>query len=345
MVLRKPVKILVGVGTAWIILYPILFIAGWFLMVTGFMFGESTELPYFLPTLFPLIFPLHCLTILIQFALMGFYLYHVIKNTTASEVLRVILGIGTFFMPYIAMPIYYYLYIWREDPLDWSVAQPAEPAEADEAEVEISTPRPISTTTKTGISKQTVAIIVGIGMVLVLFFLIFVFVLAGFMSNLNQRMREESIRAEMMQEEMFVEPTPVVYEQLPTYNAEEKPFYQPVEGAAFRQLNLFKGLSTWSDYNKIPLAVISDTLFFSGYVQDPEYDWGRTNVDLVSAEVHTGKVNWQNLAGSAFLLKDANHIYAQSRQADGATGVTAYHIDSGEVAWQRDFDYEYLSVR
>ena len=44
----------------------------------------------------------------------------VIRNTTASESIRIILGIGVFFLPFIAMPVYYYLYIWRDQPPSWA---------------------------------------------------------------------------------------------------------------------------------------------------------------------------------------------------------------------------------
>jgi hypothetical protein len=94
-------------------------------MVLGMGFlpqGAEDGFPLFMVPFFA-IFPLHCLTILLQFVLMAFYLVHVIKNTNASETVRIILGIGCFFLPFIAMPIYYYLYIWREEPPEWAVAQ------------------------------------------------------------------------------------------------------------------------------------------------------------------------------------------------------------------------------
>jgi hypothetical protein len=55
--------------------------------------------------------------------LLPFYLIRVIKNTTASETVRIILGVGMFFAGFIAMPTYYYLYIWRDQPLGWALDQ------------------------------------------------------------------------------------------------------------------------------------------------------------------------------------------------------------------------------
>jgi hypothetical protein len=54
---------------------------------------------------------------------MAFYLIHVIRNTKADETVRITLGLGNFFMPFIAMPIYFYLFIWLEDPPGWAAAK------------------------------------------------------------------------------------------------------------------------------------------------------------------------------------------------------------------------------
>ncbi len=123
MQINKTVKILVGLGTLWFSIYPFLFFAVWLSMFTGM--GVSFDAPVQEPSalMFPFfaIFPLHCFTMLLQFVLMAFYLIHVIKNTKASETVRIILGLGCFFMPFIAMPIYYYIYIWLETPPAWAI--------------------------------------------------------------------------------------------------------------------------------------------------------------------------------------------------------------------------------
>ena len=126
MTLTKPIKLLVGLATLWLALYPLLFFVVWLFFVFGTMGLSSERIPentmpvFMLP--FFIIFPLHFLTILLYFVLMTFYLVHVIKNTIAAETVRVILGVGCFMMPYIAMPIYYYLYIWLPQPPAWAQA-------------------------------------------------------------------------------------------------------------------------------------------------------------------------------------------------------------------------------
>jgi hypothetical protein len=132
MKITRPYKILIGIGTIWYVLYPLLFIAVWFMMVFGMGLmpllagsGESPgSAPPFLMFPFFSIFPLHFCTIFIGLGLMVFYLIHVIRNTQADETIRIVLGVGCFFIPFIAMPIYYYLYIWLEHPPVWAAAKP-----------------------------------------------------------------------------------------------------------------------------------------------------------------------------------------------------------------------------
>jgi hypothetical protein len=88
MKLSKPVRILIGLATTWFALYPLSFSH-----------------------------PNHIL----QFVLIPFYLIHVIKNVTASETFRILLGVGLFFLPFVAMPAYYYLYIWLDQPPVWAI--------------------------------------------------------------------------------------------------------------------------------------------------------------------------------------------------------------------------------
>ncbi len=121
--LSKKQKYLVGALSAWVILYPFLFfLIVAFSMLLPFSMAQSLNRepsPAFMIPFFA-IFPLHCLTILLQLGLSAFYLAHIIKNTGASEVVRIILGVGVFLMPYLAMPVYYYVYIWLQDPPDWA---------------------------------------------------------------------------------------------------------------------------------------------------------------------------------------------------------------------------------
>jgi hypothetical protein len=127
MKITATVKFFVGLATTWFLLYPLLFLV---IFIVGFVsdFFISSRpsqadpiLPYSL--IGGVFILLHCSTILLGFGLDAFYLIHVIKNTTASETARILFGIGIFFLPFIAMPVYYYLYIWLEKPPEWALEQ------------------------------------------------------------------------------------------------------------------------------------------------------------------------------------------------------------------------------
>jgi len=81
----------------------------------------SPTLMYPFLSFFFIIFPLILLSSFLQLGLSGFYLAHVIKNKTASDVLRIVFGIGVFYMPFIAMPLYYFVYIWPDSPPEWAL--------------------------------------------------------------------------------------------------------------------------------------------------------------------------------------------------------------------------------
>lgn len=119
---------MIGIATVWITIYPLIFIGVWFLMMSGMILsaGQSSDsVPPFFVVPFFLIFPLHLITILLIFGLEAFYLAHIILNKTASDVVRIILGVGSFFMPFVAMPVYYFVCIWPDEPPEWARGKPA----------------------------------------------------------------------------------------------------------------------------------------------------------------------------------------------------------------------------
>ena len=119
MQVSKPVKVLVGLGTAWTLFYPVLFLVAGILTVLMTEEMANTMPEMAIPFSFMALASLHCLTMLVSVALMGFYLYHIIRNTIAPDVIRIIFAIGIFFIPFIVMPLYYYVFIWRDEPPEW----------------------------------------------------------------------------------------------------------------------------------------------------------------------------------------------------------------------------------
>ncbi len=119
MKLNKPVKVLVGLATVWVAIYPIpFFLAFWRALSEGFL----SIIPYHTPMKplegFPLFVyslvlstPAVCVTALVYLALIVFYLTHLRGITEAPVIARLILGIGIIILPLIAMPAYYLLFI------------------------------------------------------------------------------------------------------------------------------------------------------------------------------------------------------------------------------------------
>ncbi len=131
MTISKPVRILIGIMTVWYAIYLILTLIG-ILILVGVVFvalmqgGESiSNLRQLLRQILSLdmMLPVHLCSLLLEVGLLVFYLVHTIKNTKASDAMRIVLGLGHIFLPFVAMPIYYYLYIWRENPPEWAAAQ------------------------------------------------------------------------------------------------------------------------------------------------------------------------------------------------------------------------------
>lgn len=124
---------LIAGGTLWTMLFPVLYIVVWIFSAPSFFMGSSGfpgdsvfDSPIF--RYFGLIWTAGCLTGLIQIALMVFYLAHILKNTAAAETARIVLGVGVFLLPFVAMPIYYWLYLRDRQPPAWALARPGRPA-------------------------------------------------------------------------------------------------------------------------------------------------------------------------------------------------------------------------
>jgi hypothetical protein len=126
--LSKPVRILIGIATLWYALYLLLTIIG-IVLFFGYVFlallagGDafSNLGPLFRQILsLEFMLPIHVCSLSLEVMLLIFYLIHTFKNSKASDSMRIVLGLGHLFLPFVAMPIYYTLYIWREHPPEWA---------------------------------------------------------------------------------------------------------------------------------------------------------------------------------------------------------------------------------
>lgn len=115
--MSKSAKVMLGIATLWPIIYMLLFMAFFFYMAATLATGTHTHGhnagP---PDLFFLIFPVHMLTILWIFGLTAFYIVNLFKNERVSKDTKALWAVVIFLGNMLAMPVYWYLYIWREPP-------------------------------------------------------------------------------------------------------------------------------------------------------------------------------------------------------------------------------------
>ena len=122
MTLSNPIKILVGVLTLIVMLFPVGLFLLWGLMVSQVMRGPSSDFPLqFLDIVFPAAFFIMCLFTLIMYGLTAFYVTHAIKNQRGSDLVRIFALLGVFFLPYLGMPFYYILYILIPTTPAWAL--------------------------------------------------------------------------------------------------------------------------------------------------------------------------------------------------------------------------------
>lgn len=110
--MKKSTKILLGLATLWPFAYMILF----FLFIfSSILFmptagGEQSEAPLF----FVVLIPLHLLTMLWIMGLTVFYMVNVFRNDRVDKDKKVLWAVVIFMGSMFALPIYWYLYIWKE---------------------------------------------------------------------------------------------------------------------------------------------------------------------------------------------------------------------------------------
>jgi hypothetical protein len=110
--LSKPTKILVGALTLWPVLYVFVFIAFAFAMViySGSNPTHSQEPPAGLI----LLFAVHMATILMALGLVVFYIVYLFKTDRVAQDKKALWAAVLFLGGMIAMPVFFYLYVWPE---------------------------------------------------------------------------------------------------------------------------------------------------------------------------------------------------------------------------------------
>ena len=123
--INKPTKIIIGILTIFGIFFPFVIAPAlmmFFVFSSGFPFfdPQSVPNPYEIQkTMFPVMmvfYPVMMCFGVVQLGLQVFYIIHEIKNKALTDTFRILFAIGTFFLPYIAMPIYFIAYLWKDNP-------------------------------------------------------------------------------------------------------------------------------------------------------------------------------------------------------------------------------------
>ncbi len=121
MKISKPLKIIIGLLTAWVVITPLLFFGAWIFFIFSVAATQNQPSANWVPLfIFPLI-ALVIITSILHVIMQAFYLVHIILNKAGTDVMRAILGVGMIFLAILAMPVYYFIYIFPENPPQWSV--------------------------------------------------------------------------------------------------------------------------------------------------------------------------------------------------------------------------------
>ena len=114
MKLTKTKKIFIGLLTLWPITYMLIFMFAIFSMI--FMATQGFQNSP--PKIFFIIFTLHLFTILYSFGLIAFYVYYIFKTDNVPKDKKVLWTVIIFLGNMFAMPVFWFLYIWREPKIN-----------------------------------------------------------------------------------------------------------------------------------------------------------------------------------------------------------------------------------
>ena len=104
--MKKSSKILLAGATIWPNLYMLFFMS---VFLLSFLSRDNG--PGFL---WVIIVPLHLLTMLLIMGLIAFYIVNVFRNDRVNNDMKVLWAVVIFMGGPMAMPVYWYLYIWRD---------------------------------------------------------------------------------------------------------------------------------------------------------------------------------------------------------------------------------------
>jgi|SRR5436190_4885669 len=107
--MKQSSKVMLAAATIWPFVYMLLFMG-----VAFFAFVAGNNGPSIIWTI---IIPLHLLTMLMIIGLTAFYIVNVFRNERVGKDMKVLWAVVIFMGSIFAMPVYWYLYIWRALPV------------------------------------------------------------------------------------------------------------------------------------------------------------------------------------------------------------------------------------
>lgn len=110
--MKQSTKILLGLATLWPFVYVVFFFIFVFASILFMPSSGGQELGP--PVSFMILFLMHFLTMLLILALTVIYMVNVFRNDRVDKDKKVLWAVVLFMGSMIAMPIYWYLYIWKE---------------------------------------------------------------------------------------------------------------------------------------------------------------------------------------------------------------------------------------
>ena len=116
--MKKSNKVLLGIATVWPFIYIVFFMV---FMFSTFFFARGggasdggTPEVGFVQVMMLIVFALHFLTIIWIWALIAFYMVNVFRYDRVDKDKKVLWAVVLFMGSIMAMPVYWYLYIWRD---------------------------------------------------------------------------------------------------------------------------------------------------------------------------------------------------------------------------------------
>jgi len=119
--LSEALKNVVQIGTfVFVVGYALSIIISLVTMITFFMQGLENLSERTMTGPFSFLWTIEAVLTFVYLGLLVFYFIHILKNTAASSVARVVFGVGIYAMPIVAMPVYYWTYLRRNPPPLWA---------------------------------------------------------------------------------------------------------------------------------------------------------------------------------------------------------------------------------